>query len=433
MNNEKDIWVYPISLNYRKNWGIWESIREITQNMMDTNAEFKIIKTSDGLILKDFGTGLKKKHLLLGVSEKPNDSRGKFGEGLKFAILVLKRLGYDVIVKSKNLKITVDTTTIENEKCLKLYIDESYNDVTGTEVFIKGYTGDAFEENFVRNNKDILFSSGNDHIIKEKNARLYVKDIYVCELENAMWSYNLSNISLSEDRNIPSEYSLKDRIGRLFSKLHDSKLIEEVFQAILDEKYEQSADMSYVMIHFKDAWVTAFKSFFGDNAVIYTNDNWEREAKWVGAKVIRLPREISDGLQEIIQTDKEYVLENNNKDILEIPDQKLSEEELKNLDILRNLSDIVSIKTKVIVALFDTSACYNPKKDIIFINKDIIANLRRSISSLVHELAHTFGCDDMTEEMMHTIGNVAGQLLYKFVKEKYSPDDESGGLGSLFD
>ena len=129
MQNENE-WVYPMVLKYRNEWGIWESIREFVQNMMDTGSNFEINREPYGISLRDYGSGLKKRHLLLGLSEKSEGSRGKFGEGSKIAFAVLKRLNYGVEVLSENLKIDVDTTEIEGETCLKLILDESPRKMT---------------------------------------------------------------------------------------------------------------------------------------------------------------------------------------------------------------------------------------------------------------------------------------------------------------
>jgi len=425
-------WIYPVSLKYRENWGEWEAIREIVQNMLDTYAEFKITKKENGLLLRDYGTGLKRKHLILGVSEKGENARGKFGEGLKFAILVLKRLGYNVTVKSKNLTITVDVENIEGEKCLKLYLDERDNGIeTGTEIFIDGYTGDTYENNFVRNNKRKLYSCYKGEIISEMTNRLYVKDIYVCDLKNARYSYNLSSITLSEDRNIPSEYSLHTALGILYSKINKTDILKNLFEAINEEKYEQKIDMSYITILYPEKWVEAFKEYYGDNAVLGTDENWSREAEWRNAKVVTLPKDISFALESVIETDKSFVIKDNDKEIIQIDDDELTEIELKHLNILRELSKIASECVTVKVTLMDSPAKFNTVTHEIFIDRKAISNLEDSLGHLVHELAHEYGALDMTEQMIRQMGNVAGKLLYPFVKPK-EDEDETSSLSHLF-
>ena len=119
MNEQKQI-IYPITLEYRKHWKEWEAIRELIQNALDSDKQTTRIYKQDGnLIIEDKGKGLQVKHLLLGISEKQDkeNTRGQFGEGLKIALIVLKRLGYDVEIISNNLHCTIDTIDIEGEKC----------------------------------------------------------------------------------------------------------------------------------------------------------------------------------------------------------------------------------------------------------------------------------------------------------------------------
>jgi hypothetical protein len=417
--NKNNEWIYPISLEYRKNWDKWEAIREITQNMMDTCNNFQITKNSRGLLLKDFGTGLKRKHLILGVSEKDEDARGKFGEGLKFALVVLKRLGYDIVVKSRNLKILVNTIEIEGERCLKLLLDENPNDVdVGTEIFIEGYNGETFEENFVRNNnKRIIFKSNNGQIIDEVEKKLYVKDIFVCHLKNARYSYNLPNIELSEDRNIPSEYSLNSALGKLYSVVDNKNIIDSFFDAMDRQLYEEDTDIAYTYIEHKAIWKEVFKEHYGQNAVIGTNEEWSREAQWRGAKVVNLPHDISTNLKDFIETDKQYVVNQNEQERVIVDENKLTDSEWNNLDILKQLSSKINGYTQVKVAIQEDPACYVTGKNLIYINREELLNLQKCLGHLVHELAHTTGADDMTKQMINEIGRVSGKLLFGFVNE----------------
>lgn len=413
--NMVDTWIYPMTLNYRENWSNWEAVREIVQNMMDASENnFTIKQTSDGLLLKDAGTGLKKKHLLLGVSEKENNSRGKFGEGLKLALIVLKRLGYDVIIKSNNLKITVDTTIIEEEKCLKLLIDTTPNNVSGTEVLIKGYNDSTFDDNFVKkNNKKVIYKCPKGQIIEETPTRLYVKDIFVCDLENARYSYNLRNIQLAEDRNIPSEWDLRRCIGRVYEMVNKKQLLINLFNAIKEGQYEHNININYINGVQSKTWVNAFKEVYGNKAVIRTDDEWEREATWRGAKVVTIPDNMSE-LKTIIDTDKQFTLKDN-KGTVKVKDSKLEQGELIHLKVLRKLSKKISPDVKVIATILDKPACYNIAKKEIMINRNQLQDLNKCLGSLVHELAHTRGASDMTAEMIHMIGGVAGDLLYPYV------------------
>ena len=63
----------------------------------------------------------------------------------------------------------------------------------------------------------------------------------------------------------------------------------------------------------------------------------------------------------------------------------------------------------------------NTEKKVVMINKFELKDLKKCLGHLTHELAHSTGASDMTERMMHEVGNVAGTLLYPFVKQYVKP------------
>ena len=410
-------WTYPISINYRQSWGEWEAIREIVQNMMDSTGDFRISREPTGLLLQDSGTGLRKKHLLLGVSEKEEGARGKFGEGLKLALVVLKRLGYDVTITSNNLKIGIKTVEIEGETCLKLIIDETPNDIVGTRIFIEGYYGETFEENFVNNgNKNILYECKYGQIIDEEETRLYVKDIFVCPLRDATYSYNLNDIEVSEDRNIPSETSVHNNLGNLYSTLtrKNSGLVVDFLEAVKNDRYESRVRLPYSIDSTK-VWVEAFRFVFGDSAVIHTSETWAREATWLGANPIELPYDISYSLKYLVLTDKRFTKKHIQQSRKRVPQKMLNRHENTTLRILKKIAKRVSPSTKVFPYTMRDPACYDAKRDIVMINKSELPNLKKSLAHLVHELAHAKGADDLTSEMIHSIGDISGEIIHAFI------------------
>lgn len=410
-------WTYPMTINYRRNWSEWEAIREIVQNMMDSNSDFSIKQTSEGLLLRDTGTGIKKKHLLLGVSEKSSGARGQFGEGLKLALVVLKRLGYGIKIKSTNLAITVATTTIEGETCLKLILDETPNSFTGTQILITGYKGDTFSEHFVNGNKQTIYSCKYGQIITEQPAKLYVKDIYVCPLRNAIYSYNLTNIQLSEDRNIPDEYSVQLALGRLYSTLtgHQLSLAVQFFKGVKRDAYEAKVSLPLHGLKQKKVWKRAFAQVYGSNAVIKTTERWAREATWVGAEPVQVPNDIAEALTHIIPTDKAYAHKHQSQLRSRVRQKYLPSEEKANLKVLKKIAKAISPSTTIRVYNQTDPACYNPKKDVIIFNQVELQDLRRCIGHLVHELAHSRGAADMTAGMIHKLGDVSGDIIYAMI------------------
>jgi hypothetical protein len=90
----------PMTRNYIAAWGFQEAVREILQNALDSESEFKWDYTDNVLRIISEDSKLDTKSLLLGGTTKANDetSIGSFGEGYKLALLVLTRNNYPVRV-----------------------------------------------------------------------------------------------------------------------------------------------------------------------------------------------------------------------------------------------------------------------------------------------------------------------------------------------
>lgn len=98
-----------LNKNYCNHWGVWEAIREIIQNGLDqqtTNSDNQVSvdynQNTKILSISNKNSTLERKTLLLGASNKSEDKDtiGQFGEGYKIALLVLTKLGINVVIKN---------------------------------------------------------------------------------------------------------------------------------------------------------------------------------------------------------------------------------------------------------------------------------------------------------------------------------------------
>jgi hypothetical protein len=107
MNENRKKYVLPLSPDYVSHWGLWEAVREIYQNALDEVEAPSLaqIRFSDDALYISTPTGkLTPDTLVLGKTSKRNksQSRGKFGEGYKLALLVLARLGHRVTIRTND-------------------------------------------------------------------------------------------------------------------------------------------------------------------------------------------------------------------------------------------------------------------------------------------------------------------------------------------
>jgi hypothetical protein len=203
--------VYPMTTDYIKDWGIWEAYRELLQNAMDDSSHE--VSYTDGILTIRNPSSLVGEDLLFGVSRKHDGSdrqiRGKFGEGLKLALLVLTREGIEVDVRSGSLSIHPSLVDQFGHQCLKVEIQEREDDdgksfVDGTWVRIHSEAWLLWKERYLVDStprilEDPLLASPPGH------GHVYVGGLWVSTM-SLKYSYNFSpdQVHLNRDRDIPS-------------------------------------------------------------------------------------------------------------------------------------------------------------------------------------------------------------------------------------
>jgi len=420
MMNEWHEILYPISLNYRGHWSEWEAIREIIQNSLDETEDFEIIQDERGTIIRDNGSGLAVKHLLFGVSEKKSeDSRGRFGEGLKIALVVFKRRGFDVTIRSNGLEVKTATHEIEGEQCLKLLYRKINNGIKGTEVIVHGYHGPTFEDRFALkkqpgwSGKTIYGDKA--EIFEEEPTRLYVKDIYVQDLENAKFSYNLWDVRLEESRNVADSWSLKWEIGRLWANVDDLDLLVKFMEAIKEKKWEyHNCYFSYEHKH-KQKFIEAFHRVFGRNAFLKSSDDWTTEAEWRGGKAIEVPPDFLEGfVKSGIMTDQQFVFLKSHQKRIRVQDWDLNETQLINLTKLRKVASVFGrYKVNAYLLPPEEEAVWIKISNEIAISTEQLLNYRDAFACFHHELTHArYGVRDATHQMIYALSECAADIAY---------------------
>ena len=102
---------------YRKEWDIWEAIRDIVQNALDESESYTSGYDEDSFWVEDQGRGIGIQNFLLGPPKlKEEWARGKFGEGMKLAGLALLRLGYAVRVETAGREVFLIFVELEAER-----------------------------------------------------------------------------------------------------------------------------------------------------------------------------------------------------------------------------------------------------------------------------------------------------------------------------
>jgi len=431
--------------SWRTEWGEWESIRDIVQNALDETESFSIEHIDNDLIIKDTGTGLAIRDLLLGA-QKPKESymRGKFGEGLKVAALSLLRAGYGLRVETVGKSVvfcmyTQEVDSVNISTLAALWKENLVNEyIGGTSIIIQGYSEDQpiYEDRFIHTANLVMLHKEKSKIktprqrysmiyrANKGQAAIFCRDIYLRDIEGA-YSYNLWDFELSPDRHAPKyEFEVWQNISHLWQTISDEHLMIEFLKAIRDKstKYLNSdidMDIAFFCINsdhvsYKsimeanaDKWQRAFQKVYGNKSVVRTNGSFELSVNNLGYTAVELPSGLQKALCEIIETDEKAVKDvvENLEDVDVIPDITLDPRHLMILNAMRDIVVGIAFHVKVVdVAhlpmMGDTIpiGLWHEQSSSIFLSPTIITNFNAALKITLHELAHSLsGAKDNTD------------------------------------
>lgn len=218
---------YPITAAYVSDWGLREALREIIQNALDAG-DMQIGRYNgddNHWVISNQGS-FDREVLLLGNSIKSDGAIGKYGEGMKLAMLVLARLEIVHYVETGNnsyrgvfdlVDFETPTFTIHEiqspmSERVKFHIHYDISDIVH----------DIY--------KDI------DHGFCE--GGLYVNGLYVSDLPGFRYGYNMPNSMVNLDRDRRS-------VDTAVVKAYAAKLIlaEMTYSKIADLLFDQVQDV----------------------------------------------------------------------------------------------------------------------------------------------------------------------------------------------
>ncbi|MCW3994948.1 MAG: ATP-binding protein [Candidatus Bathyarchaeota archaeon] len=432
-NTEYKEFITSLSLKYCKNWNLWEAIREIVQNTLDETGKMPQITQKNGNIeISDDGQGISLKQLcLLGISEKNNiDARGQYGEGLKVALLIFVRMGHIVTIESKNFTCEIDAVEQFDEKVIRYrYVENTQRFQKGTKITIHNFNEKIdFNDRFNVGQKQIIHANPElGAIIAEKEPKLYVKNIYVQDLndEKALYSYDLRQINLERDRNTPNMYQVQYQIGALISGLNDKKMIEKMYK-IMQKGENLESKITYFRAVNRDMWKSVFFETYGEKAVIGCTEDTQKMAKarYHGFKPVIFANTL------FFERLKYYCEIPDIDDAIIRKQQSRKEKSVKNLKKIEKnvLTDALKIVTECTDFKIPELVFYSTKQNDVLgyasdtkigINRIILNDLGKTLTCLVEELVHyNTGMDDATPEFQKFYVHYMSKVLSYITKPK---------------
>lgn len=219
---------YPITAAYVSDWGMHEALREIIQNALDAG-DMQICRHNgddNHWVISNRGS-FDREVLLLGNSVKSTGAIGKYGEGMKLAMLVLARLEIFHFVHTGNTEYTGKFIKSDFEQPTFRISETESSHSERVEFHILSDVHDVVHEIY----KDI------DHGICEKG--LYVNGLYVSELPGFRYGYNMPNelVNLDRDRRTVDTAVVENYAAKQILK-------EMSYAEIADMLFDQAKDVN---------------------------------------------------------------------------------------------------------------------------------------------------------------------------------------------
>lgn len=302
---------------YSKGWGLWEGLREVMQNALDSNDLENPMNVRHGeghLIVENIGAQIGIENFLLGETDKDDvDSlRGKHGEGLTLALMALCRQGIESVVFSGDFSWRPQFEFVESlngvtiERDLFTLIQEEHTDdpFFGVKVQVKieeevweGYRSRFLplvepdigpDEVFRYGGQAVLFGEGFKGLI-------YSRGIFVQKKEEFEYGYDMK-LELDRDRNTVPDFDLKWNAGCILSMYERQKKANLAYDLVCSK----SAETTYINlgVEEKNRFGEAFVEDHGEDAVPVTTDEEANDVRRVGMKPVIVPGKAKEILHD---------------------------------------------------------------------------------------------------------------------------------------
>jgi hypothetical protein len=242
---------------YVPGWGSWECIREIIQNGLDEKIrghELTVKHKGGRLIVHNRGSDMTTEALLMGHTDKADndDLIGEHGEGLDVGILAGIRCGYEIKITTRTETWVpfLDHSETYKARVLKVRTRKLQKPSPGVTVEIKmpredweGVRNLFLPLAGLNKDKDLIGVERMGAIITHPDyrGRIYVKGIWVQNIDDLEYGYNLLGFRLDRDRRIIDTFEFKWKLADMYRSAISKRpdfLLQPVYAMLRDDKLD---------------------------------------------------------------------------------------------------------------------------------------------------------------------------------------------------
>ncbi len=200
---------FNMSAEYCSDWSYLDALREVVQNALDLDIDEAVYNLDLSMIIVEtYESAIPIKCFTMGVSQKADGAIGKYGEGLKLAMMILTRLGAEPQVWTNNYSVRgkflpnsvtgVDTFNLEFREH-----EEYINNTMFTCKLLPEFDAELIKKHITPFG-EFLGKPDVFDTLDDSEGNVYVNGLYVYTDEQLKHSYNFNPelLTLNRDRNM---------------------------------------------------------------------------------------------------------------------------------------------------------------------------------------------------------------------------------------
>jgi hypothetical protein len=409
-------------------WGISQGVRELMQNGIDAQAKGHGLTVSyspekQRLEILNQGISIPKSSLLIGYSTKKGDHSqiGEFGEGYKLGCLALVKQGLSVTIQTKGERWTpsLEHHTAFDREVLCFTIAADPDALQGEYVCftIDNLSQEAWDNcrlqflMFDDKRKYRVIEAERVQILNgpDYKGRVYVGGILVEHIlrDDYAYGYNFQPgmVGVDRDRRMADRYALASAASKAWVSLamqSDDKF--KTFEDMLKNDKTDVSEIYNLPSELSEKLLDSFIGQYGEGVIPVKSDAQATEAGHYGKRGKVFGSAYVSTLQRIESALDLYAIQfNYGKEAEEIFDLLvLSKAEQKNLLKAKQACALTgALPNRIDVARFAKKSrvlgLYHD--DIVTLNRTILKDYGKTLSVLVHEIAHRNGGDGSREHL----------------------------------